>query len=1547
MQTWIAQKVAKNLSESLHTHVSIKGVDFEFFNKLEIKGVLIEDQKKDTLLYAGSAKVNINDWFFLKDNIELQYISLEDAYINANRTDSVWNYQFIADYFDTPSNPNKKKSKGAELHLTELHLLNVKVKQNDGWIGTDMNTFIGKLDLFVNKIDYEKKILDIRSLDIDTPLFMQADYDGKRPADYSPGVVLQKIPVVNAFKWNNSGWKVSMASLVIKKGIFQNEKQTERAPYTDQFDGQHLLFQNINGNFKNFTAWNDTISADILLTAQERSGLHIQKLQARIKFTPEMMEFSNLDLITNKSHLRNYYAMHYQSFNHDMSEYIHNVAMEARFTQSELHSDDLAIFAPTLKNWNRIFKLEGDAKGTVDNFSIKRMKIATGNSYVDGNLTMRGLPDVNSTFIDLKSNRLNTTYNEMTLLVPSLKNITQPKLSRLGNIGFTGTFTGFMDDFVTYGTLSTSLGTIVADVNMKLPENGIPKYKGKLFTNGFNVGKLIDNNEFGVLALNGKVSGEGFSLKELNSNFDGNVKRFYFNGYNYQNISLSGNFKNRLFTGHLQSDDPNVKIRTIDGTVNFGVSAMTINAAADIQKINLQALGFSTSKLSLSGLFALNFSGNKIDNFLGTAKVYDAVLIHDTTKLSFDYLTLVSDTANGEKSLTLQSNQVDANITGKFSIADLPESFKYFLNRYYPNYIPKPAYAVKNQDFTIDIRTRQIEEYVQLIDNRIKGLNDSHLYGRLDMNNYILSLNATSPEFFYDGKKFSNINLTGSGNSDTLTADVTVDNIEVSDSLHFPSTQLHLSAHNDISDISLKTSAGDYVSDAELNASIQTLKDGVKIRFFPSSFVLNDKKWMLEKDGELVIQKNYVHADEIRFIQGDQEIEISTAISPENNETNIVANLKKVNIGDFLPFIITEPDVKGILTGTAVLRDPFGKMIIDFKGTSDSTTLEGNYVGSLQLDASANTKTGLVTFNGDVNDSTNTLHISGFVNTKDSTGNQLKIDMLSKRINLKILQPYLNTIFSDMSGFAETNLVLSGTTAHPFLTGDATIDSGSVIVAYTKCKYLLTDQKIVFRKDEIDLGRMRLRDTLRNEGVVSGKMYHEFFKKLRFDNIRLETAKLALLHTTRKDNAQFYGNVIGDAVMRINGPITNLQMDITGAPSELDSSHIFLTSGSTKESNAIDYIDFIQFGEQMDTAISQEATNIFVNLNITANPACIVDVILDETTKDIIRGQGNGSINIRVGTTEPLSIRGQYEIVAGYYDFNFQTFFKRPFTLSRGGYIRWTGDPLAANINLKAEYLAKNVDISTIASSGGFKQKEDITIVAKLSGILQKPDIDFEFRLPEKSVIRNDYIAVRKLADYQNDKTEMNKQIASLLLFNQFLSTEGSFLSYENTFSIANNFIGGIISGWLTNLLNKQLEKATNGIVTSYVDINPTLNLQSTANQLQANIRAGLKIFFSNRLIFLVGGNIEYNNPTLVQLIGREAITPDISIEWILNKEGSLRVVGFNRSSFDFTQTRRNSSGVQLTYRKEFNYISDIFKSRKTIDSLIMQRHAQIRTEPN
>ncbi len=1534
VQTWLVKKVAGNLSEKLHTKVTVKKVDFRFFNKILLEGVMAEDQKKDTLLYAGVIKAEVNDWFFFKDNISIQNVEVSNALVNMNRTDSVWNYQFLVDYSASPKKSTSKKDDVA-VDLKELHLVNVYFNKKDGWIGQDMIANLGRFDMIMDQVDLKHKKISIKSINIERPYFSQNDYEGKRPPTQNLQQVIEKIPVLGAFKWNDSGWEIKLNKLEMKDGAFQNDKQTDYTHYTDRFDGKHILFSSISGTMNNLLFVRDTLSVNVSLSAKEKSGLLIKKLYADMKLTPELMEFNHLDLITNCSRLRDYYAMKYEDFSDDFSSFMHNVKLSATFKESYICSDDLAFFAPVLKSWKRVINIEGTAAGTLDNFSAKNMKLKSGNTILEGNIAMRGLPDINSTFIDFESKKFNTTYADMINIIPQLRNIKQPSIYKLGAVAFTGNFTGFIRDFVAYGTFNTALGNITADVNMKTPKNRSPAYSGSLSTTGFNIGSFIGNRELGRVALNVKISGAGFNVNELKAKVDGRVNAVEFGGYNYRNLVINGDFDKKLFMGHLSIDDPNLKITSLDGALNLSDKNLGFKLQADVQKANLKNLGFSKEELGFAGYLDLNFTGNNIDNFLGTANISRASFTKPADTLSLDSVTVRSEIINGKKSLTLHSAEVDANITGDFRIQELPDAVTVLLAKYYPAYIKAPSYIVKStQDFAFTVNTSNADRYLSFFTKKLSGFNNSSVSGSFNLKNYDLHLNAAVPQFTYEGKVFNNVLLKGTGTKDTLIADIAVEDIIVNDSLHFPDSKLRVTAANDVSLIRLNSSASKIFGDAELNATVTTLKDGVKIHFYPSSFMINNNKWQLDKDGELTLRKRFLDASTVRFFHDDREIVLSTELSDDGSGTHVVANLKNINLADFAFILPKKPGLQGIITGTATAKDIFGKTTIEFKGRADSFALDNRYMGKVNLEANANTETGDITYKADTDEKDFKFTLDGKLNYKDTTGNSFESNLVADKLNIDILQPYLSTIFSEMKGMANGKIRLISKNKDLTLSGDAIISGGRFKVAYTQVAYTFDNQPIHFGKDLIDIGTLYVKDTLGNTGTVSGKMYHKFFQDFSFENLKFSSQKIMLLNTTKKDNQDFYGNVIGKATMTLNGDVANMKMNIVGEPSATDSSHIYLPTGSSRESNVIDYIEFIQFGSLMDNVSSKDVANLTVDMDLTANPACKIDVILDAETGDIIKGQGNGHLQIKAGTKEPLDIRGQYNLTEGQYTFDFQTFVKKPFVLNEGS-ITWNGDPLLANLDIKAEYVAKNVDISILSptgtSTGTARQQEDITIVSHLTGTLKKIKTEFELKLQDKSPLSSDFYVVKKLAEIRNDENEMNKQVASLILFSQFINPNQSFITGGNTLSIATSTIGGVVSAWLTSVLSKALEKATKGKLTPYLDLNPSLN--QSATQLQANIRGGLRYRFSENLQLLVGGNLDYNNP-VAQLYSKGAITPDISLEWLLNKDGSLRVIAFNRTTIDFTTGQRNRSGVQIGYSKDVDRLGDIFRSRKKIAQL-------------
>ncbi|MEN9569244.1 MAG: hypothetical protein RL172_475, partial [Bacteroidota bacterium] len=1524
VQNWLVSAVASNLSKKLNTSISIQHIDYSFFSKMDMKGLLVLDRKKDTLLFAGSARVNISDWFFLKDKPVLQYVELSDVVANVHRSDSVWNYQFLIDFFSSPKKA-PSQSGGLAIDLKTVKLHNIRFVQTDEWVGRDMYVYLKNMDLQVDSIHMDRQKINIDKLLLDEPLFRQFDYTGNRDKLNLPTPAPR---VKNSSHTAPPAWLIAAKNIRIVNGEFDSEKEsTSRPPYPGRFDDQHIRFASIFAQLDNVLLQGDTLTTRINLATKERSGFEVKKLEANMKFTPAMMEFDSLNLVTNKSRLGNYYAMHYQDFNKDMGRFLHAVTLEGHFVNSELNSDDLAFFAPELAAWKRVFDMNGDAYGTVDNLSAKKIQLKTGNSMINGDITLRGLPDIENTFIDFNSRELQTNYAELVSIIPTLKNITQPNLNQLGLIKYKGYFTGFINDFVAYGTINSNLGTVTGDINLKLPDNAAPVYSGKISTEGFRLGEFISVSDIGSITFNGKVNGRGFTEKSLDANFDGNVRSVDYNGYTYQNIVVKGDFEKKLFRGQASINDPNIKVDKLSGTINFNASQPEFNFDAQLNHANFKKLQLTNDDFSLSGRFNLNFTGNNIDNFLGTARITDAALIHNGLPMSFDSLLLRSDIQEGDKFLSLRTNEVEADLKGKFTILELPAAFNVFLSRYYPAYIKKPARLPLDQNFSFEVRTKEIDPYIELIDKKLKGFNNSTLTGNLHLTNNQLNITANVPEFSYDGKIFTGTLLESKGNMDSLTTRINVEDVAINDSLRLPGANLQVTSFKDTSIVSIKTSASKTLSEAAINARVITMADGVNIHFYPSSFIISDKKWQLEKDGEISFRKSGISASEVKFLQGNQQITIGTEPSDIGNYEDVVVTLQDVSVEDFTAFAIKQPRLEGLMTGTIRVSDPLGKPYIEYDTRVNDFKAGTDTIGELNLKGNYDIKKGLIVIKGTADkNKNNLLDIDGVINLGDSSGTETKLLLKSERLDLALLNNFLGDIFSDIRGYANTSdLTFTGKGKNLQLTGTANITEGSLIVNFTQCKYKFKNESIVFNPDEIDFGSIVLTDTLNNTAQMSGKMYHHFFDDIEFEDIRLSTDRLLVLNTTKKDNSQFYGKVVGKAGMVLSGTQDNIVMNITGEPSRLDSSHIYIVSANSIESETIDYIDFIQFGNKVEeTYKSKSAGNVLVNMELQANPNCKIDVVLDEVTGDIIKGEGEGLLKISVGNKEPLTINGRYDITKGEYTFNFQTFLKKYFTVNSGSLI-WEGDPYKANINILAEYLATNVDFSSLGTAtqtgissptSVFNQRSNLEVVAHLTETLLKPAIDFELKLPPGSAI-TDFLILKRLEQFKQDKNELNKQVTSLLLFNSFINTSQGFITASSGYNVISSTIGGVVSNAISGFFNKVLQRYVKNLVFN-LDVNSSLgntgNLQADVAQLQAAAKSNFVYTLMNgRLIISAGLNLDYNNPYVTATRSSNLlVTPDITAEWVLTKDGRVRVVGFNRTNYDLVG-QRNRTGISLS----------------------------------
>ena len=113
--------------------MEVKSVSVEFFKDIVIEGVYVEDLHKDTLIYLDKITVNISNFDYKKQAVDLKDITIENAKASIvyYKNDTDLNFQFIKDAFKTKKDTTKKDTSGWKVTFGDIFLKNIDFTYRD------------------------------------------------------------------------------------------------------------------------------------------------------------------------------------------------------------------------------------------------------------------------------------------------------------------------------------------------------------------------------------------------------------------------------------------------------------------------------------------------------------------------------------------------------------------------------------------------------------------------------------------------------------------------------------------------------------------------------------------------------------------------------------------------------------------------------------------------------------------------------------------------------------------------------------------------------------------------------------------------------------------------------------------------------------------------------------------------------------------------------------------------------------------------------------------------------------------------------------------------------------------------------------------------------------------------------------------------------------------------------------------------------------------------------------------------------------------------
>ena len=320
-----------------------------------------------------------------------------------------------------------------------------------------------------------------------------------------------------------------------------------------------------------------------------------------------------------------------------------------------------------------------------------------------------------------------------------------------------------------------------------------------------------------------------------------------------------------------------------------------------------------------------------------------------------------------------------------------------------------------------------------------------------------------------------------------------------------------------------------------------------------------------------------------------------------------------------------------------------------------------------------------------------------------------------------------------------------------------------------------------------------------------------------------------------------------------------------------------------------------------------------MDCRFVVTPQVKLTAFLDKAASNVISATGNGDISIAYDSNQgEVKLGGDYVIDEGKCHFAaLSSLITRDFIIDNGSSVKFAGDPMDSELDIKANQILKKVSIGPLISDTTAVHTEKKVICGLgISNKLTDPELSFSIDVEDLDP------ATRSLVESElNTEDKLQKQFLALIL-------TGNFLPSENTGITDNNSTSG------SNLILKNLTSIMSGQVNSVlqkIGIPVDFGLSYQQNEIGKDIvDIALSTKLSDRVQFDGSiANRRYSTSSSDEMVG------DFDVEIKLDKAGILRLKLFSHSSDDYTSFLDNSqrNGVGLSYQKEYDNLADYLRS--------------------
>ena len=1334
---------------------------------------------------------------------------------------------------------------------------------------------------------------------------------------------------------STSSLDLRINSLIIRNSrIMYDRLDMPETP--QQLNANHVNVNNISAHVVLKVLNKDSLNVNVKrLSFKERSGLRVDRLAfhyegGRSSSTLHHLELRMPGTLLKTGEVR---ATYYCRDDHFVTP---SLQYTGSIQPSTVTLADLSSLLPELKSFNEPLSLSTHFSGQGESLTVHQLNVTDNKELV---LEMDGeCKDIsNKPVWRANIHELAVTANAVSDVARKLSDqkVEVPAiLTRLGSIQFKGDMRGTaLDEWQASHQLQTDAGRLTLEMAMDLQRH----LQGNIGAEEIDLQRLTEDSHFGkmdaTIDLTGTLPHGGQPSLEATAN----IKNIDFNGYSYKDIAANGTYSSQEVTGNIYIDDPNLGMK-IEGSLQKDNKVNNISLTANIMTLIPQALHLSDQweDTNFIGDIHATFKGTSLNDVVGNINLSNFSMLSSKGSYELDQMNVHTGyNEEGIHYIAMNSDFGELLLTGDFDYATMTNSFTNIIADKLPTLPGLPATTANtNNNFSVSANIKKSDWLQRLLNVPLTLHQPLTLQASVNDATRQMAVNATLPQFSYNGNRYGNGYIDITSPNDSLLYDVSV--VKMADEEDEDDMTLRISGNaND----NLLAAFLEWDNHAEermsgqvnATANFDTTADGLQTAYIsisPSQLNVHNKLWNVEPS-YIVYSKNHLDITQFAVRHEDQHLTINGTASEYAQDT-LNIDMQDIDVEYVLGLVDFDAvDFNGFISGKGTLRGLFGDLEADARLTVNQFEFQHGRMGTLQASVDWNKQLQQIDINAIADDGPDAkTYINGYVTPKRDS---INLKIRAEGTYLDFAQSFTSSFISRIDGHATGSVNLIGPLSAINLTGEIVLN-GQAHVKPLGCTYEMRNDTLRCVPNEMAFVSCPIYDKYGRQAIMTGGIHHEDLTNMTYD-IYVSADNLLSYEFHDFGDDTFYGTVFATGEVAIHGRENELRIegDLTpqrntifvynAANPDAIANQEFIVWGKKEAANPA---DSVQVGINRPAATRPAAlpadyrSDLHIALRINATTDATVRLLMDARTNDYINLHGTGVLNTAYYNKGGFQMFGTYRVSDGTYDVTIQDIIKKNFIFNDGGTVVFSGDPYEAALNLQAQYTVNGVSLSDLNVGRSFSNTVRVKCLMNIEGQPKEPVVDFDLDLP--NVNSDEKQMVRSIL---NSQEEMNQQVLYLLAVGRFYPQQANNAAEDNNERSKTTLaMQSLLSGTLSGQINSMLNSVINSNNWNF-GANISTGDEGWNNAEYEGLISGRML--NNRL--LINGQFGYRDNATT---ATPSFIGDFDIQYLLLPNGNLALKVYNQTNDRyFTRSSLNTQGVGIIMKKDFSGIHDLLGIKK------------------